>query len=301
MRRPTAERAARSPSGLAAVDADERGTPRRAPQLLRDASAPTGSLSSTPVARFRLHQAVVRHLGADDEVAPTIVDLGCGTGRTLAVIAERNPRASLVGIDVDGASLAEAATWLSRLGARYQLVQADLSQPLPLSSASVSRIVCHDVLECLYQPQALLEEAYRVLEPGGLSVWSHVDYASTVISGGDPAITSRVIQAYAERPQPGMPHCNGLMGRQLAALVERSPLEVTVVDAETMVKNELVGPARMRVNDIAATLRRPGAGGLEEKELEDWIESLHAAADAKEFFFAQTAYMVLARRPAPAG
>lgn len=216
---------------------------------------------------------------------------------TLAVIAERCPGASLVGLDFDGASLAEAAAWLARLGARSELVQADLSHPLPLSSASVGRIVCHDVLECLSRPQALLEEAHRVMQPGGLSVFSHVDYASTVIGGGDPTMTNRAVQAYAERPQPGMPHCNSQMGRQLAGLVERSPLEVVEVDAETMIHNDLAGPARMRLNDIAATLRGPGPGGLEDNELEAWIASLHAAAAAKEFFFAQTAYMVVARRP----
>jgi hypothetical protein len=56
----------------------------------------------------------------------------------------------------------------------------------------------------------------------------------------------------------------------------------------------------MRIDDIAATLRRGAAEGKVEVspgELDDWTASLVAADAAGDFFYAQTAYVVVARRP----
>lgn len=266
------------------------------PRPIPDPSA--ASLSETPTARFRLHHALVDHLrpGGGD----VLLDLGCGSGITLAVACDRVPHVRVLGVDVDAGALRAAAGWLDRLQARHQLVQADLSEPLPLAEASATRVVCHDVLECIPDPRSLLVEACRVMRPGSTSVWSHVDYESTVISGGDPELTRRVVRAYAACPQAGTQHCDGQMGRRLPALVRQSPLLLTDVTSHVMLSTQLAGPARMRVEDIATRLRRASRDGgaqLTTAELDDWQASLHAADRSDEFFFAQTAYVVVAIRP----
>jgi SAM-dependent methyltransferase len=259
------------------------------------AKMPTGH---PPTAQFRLHQALVDHLALDS--GDILVDLGCGHGITLAVAAERSTGASLLGLDVDAPSLRTAASWLGSLDAHFQLAVADLSTLLPVGDDAVTKVVCHDLLECLVDPVALMTEASRVLRPGGLSVWSHVDYDSAVVAGGERDLTRRIVHAYADYAQSWLNSNDGQMGRKLAGLVARSPLRATKVDAQVMTNSSLVGPAKMRIDDIAATLRRGAGEGKVEvspSELDDWTASLGVADAAGDFFYAQTAYVVVARRP----
>ncbi|CAN5809880.1 hypothetical protein BH24ACT15_BH24ACT15_35710 [soil metagenome] len=248
-----------------------------------------------PTAQFRLHQALVDHLAL--ERRDVLVDLGCGHGITLAVAAERATGATLVGLDVDAPSLRTAASWSTSLGAHPRLAVTDLSTPLPLAGGSVTKTVCHDLLECLSDPVALMVEAGRILRPGGISVWSHVDYDSAVIAGGDRDLTRRIVHAYADYVQPWMTSNDGQMGRKLAGLVGRSPLRQAAIDAQVMASSQLIGPARMRIDDIVSTLRRGAGEGMVDltpEELDIWTASLTAADAAGAFFYAQTAYVVVA-------
>ena len=222
----------------------------------------------------------------------------------MATAATRVPGLALLGLDTDREALADAAAWLGEMGARHQLVRADLEAPLPMADGSVTHVVCHDVLECLEDPLALLAEATRVLRAGGRSVWSHVDYDSVVIAGADRSRTRRMAHAYADLPREGV-RTDPQMGRRLAALVAQSRLRRTAVDAVQLLATDLTGPARHRIDDMVATLRRGASAGrtaVDEEEVDRWEAELAAADGRGEFFYAQTAYLVTAvKPPAPTG
>jgi hypothetical protein len=91
------------------------------------------------------------------------------------------------------------------------------------------------------------------------------------------------------------------MGRNLAALVARSPLVRTSVDATGVLSTELAGPARHRIDDMVATLRRgarAGRAAVDEDDVDRWEVELVEADERGEFFYAQTAYLVTAVKPA---
>lgn len=245
--------------------------------------------------RAPIDDVLLGHLGpaAGDDV----VELGCGTGHTLLAAVDAVPDLRLVGVDIDSESLAVAGPLLSGAGARHLLLRADLSRRLPLVTGSVSGVICHNVLELLADPAMLLAEASRVLRPGGRAVFSHTDFESVAISGGDVELTRRVVRAYAATPDPGAGHCDGQMGRKLAALVARSPLRRRLVDTHVVLRAELSGPAEVRVRSMFATLRdaRPAGGGaLSPAELEQWRSGLVAADRDGRFLYAHTTYIVVA-------
>lgn len=254
-----------------------------------------------PVERMRIHQALV------DRVRPApgdvLLDLGCGSGLTLAAAAGRTPGLSLIGIDVDAGAVTHARSWLEETDAGCRWFVQDLADPLPVEDASVDAVVCHDVLEYLDEPGDLLAEAHRVLRPGGTSVWSHVDYEGIVVGGADDTLTRRVLAAYAEAAYLESRRSDARIARRLPAIVDRSPLARTGVDGTVLVATTLEGPGRHRVEDIAAVVaRRDGAGrdGLEAGSAEAWLASLAAADERGEFFYAHTAYMVTAVKAAAA-
>lgn len=92
-----------------------------------------------------------------------VLDLGCRYGALTRAYAAGN---EVVGVDVDREALAAAAT----LG--IETVWADLDEPLPFGDESFDVVVCGEVFEHLRFPDKLVEEARRVLRPGGMLVGS---------------------------------------------------------------------------------------------------------------------------------
>jgi len=95
------------------------------------------------------------HLKGDN-----VLELGVKDG----VVIKHLPMAKKVGIDIDDAELKKARA----LG--ITAVKHDLNAPLPLDSESFDNVVCIEVLEHVFNFQNVLDEAYRVLRPGGTFV-----------------------------------------------------------------------------------------------------------------------------------
>lgn len=90
------------------------------------------------------------------------------------------------------------------------------------------------------------------------------------------------------------------MGRRLPGPVRRSALQLQSVEAHTTVETSLTGAAATRLDEVAQAVRRSanaGLGHITVAELGDWVTQLHAAQDAGEFLFAETAFLVTAVRP----
>lgn len=249
-----------------------------------------------PVERLRVHQRIVDHLGLVP--GDVLLDLGCGTGFTMATAASRTAGLTMVGVDLDGDAVASATSWLAATDARCGWALSDIGAPLPLRDASFTHTVCHDVLEYLEDPVHLLAEASRVLRPGGVAVWSHTDYDALVIGGADRMLTRRIVSAYADVSYQGLERSDAQMGRKLAAVVDRSPLQRTGIDAAVLITTSLAGPGRFRVDDIAATVAgHGGATGAGPGDVEDWVAQLAAADRRGDFFYSQIAYVVITTNP----
>ncbi len=96
----------------------------------------------------------------------TVVDVGCGTGRLTAQIAERLPRGCVVAVDRSAAMLQVArANLRPRWGERVRFVRAD-ARRLPLHAAAdvvFSTATFHWVLD----HDALFASVFGALRPGG--------------------------------------------------------------------------------------------------------------------------------------
>ena len=90
------------------------------------------------------------------------VEIGCGTGRNLAVLAKAGTR-SLWGCDLSEGMLDRARARKS--GAR--LVRADMAGPLPLEAASADFVLVSLAFEHVADLDPPMAEIVRVLRPGG--------------------------------------------------------------------------------------------------------------------------------------
>jgi ubiquinone/menaquinone biosynthesis C-methylase UbiE len=101
-----------------------------------------------------------------------VLDIATGTGRMLRQLRAALPQAQLVGLDLSAAYLRQANRWLSQLPSELpQLVQGNAEQ-MPFASGSMQAVTCVFLFHELpgEARQAVLNECFRVLEPGGTLV-----------------------------------------------------------------------------------------------------------------------------------
>jgi len=109
--------------------------------------------------------------GATSAAGGTVVDIGCGRGRFLAALDARHSLTgrgwSLYGVDFSHAQITAASERLP-----YAFAQLNIENGVPYETGSISVIYAGEVIEHLYNPDAFLDECFRVLRSGGTAVFT---------------------------------------------------------------------------------------------------------------------------------
>jgi len=120
------------------------------------------SIRSLHVAESEVEQAIGRALG--DQPLGRFVDIGTGTGRMIELFG-RDAEQS-IGIDRSSEMLRLARVKLEAAGIASSLRQGDMYS-LPLDDRCADTVIIHQVLHYAHSPAAAIDEASRVLAPGG--------------------------------------------------------------------------------------------------------------------------------------
>lgn len=105
-----------------------------------------------------------------------VLDLATGPGVPALVITERvGPEGEVVGVDLSDAMIEEARRRADRTPAQNVRFEVGDAEDLAFEDGSFDRVVSRFGLQIFTAPRKVLEEAFRVLEPGGVfaaSVWA---------------------------------------------------------------------------------------------------------------------------------
>ena len=97
------------------------------------------------------------------DVFEDALDVGCGTGPVIALLAEKYPEKHFVGLDITPAMInAAQAKGLSNA----EFVVGD-AEDLPFDDSSFDAVLCSNSFHHYPNPEAFLREARRVLRSGG--------------------------------------------------------------------------------------------------------------------------------------
>ena len=116
-----------------------------------------------------------------------LLEVGCGVGAVLAVLGQEFPGIELFGVDIEQRQLDFARAHLARAGVEATLARAD-ALALPFEPASFDHVWMMWIVEHLPDPVAALEEARRVLVPGGTITAIEVDYGTCRATPSTPAL-----------------------------------------------------------------------------------------------------------------
>lgn len=130
---------------------------------------------SADVMRRRILAPLKQGLKAFESVSPRqirVLDVACGTGRTLKSIRSTLPQASLFGTDLSPAYLRKANQTLSQIpGELPQLLQAN-AENLPYLDNYFHAVTCVFLFHELpaLARQQVIEQCFRVTQPGGVFI-----------------------------------------------------------------------------------------------------------------------------------
>ncbi len=210
------------------------------------------------------HRAMVLQYLAQLDLAATarVVEVGCGTGAIARMITTAVEVADYVGTDPSPQLIARAED-LSRHVPRLRFERAD-GAALQFDDSSFDAAILHRVLSHVSDPQAIVNEAVRVLRPGGALAICDGDYATITLALGpaDPlqCCVAAFTPAYVNDPWivrrlSRLASDAGLVDLQLASYgfvqVHEADYMLSIVDrgADTLAGDGFIG------TELAAALK----------------------------------------------
>ncbi|CBL44847.1 UbiE/COQ5 methyltransferase [gamma proteobacterium HdN1] len=108
-----------------------------------------------------------------------LLDLGCGGGQVLALLAKRYPSLQLSGVDLSYEQVARARKRLDAFSGRAEVKQGSALE-IPYPDAHFDTVISIASIKHWPDPQRGLQECVRVLKPGGTLLVVEVDRACTL-------------------------------------------------------------------------------------------------------------------------
>jgi arsenite methyltransferase len=231
---------------------------------------------------------IIRQL--DLSPGESVLDVGCGPGYLCERMAEIVGRSgAVVGIDISTDLIAvcnrqKASAWISyAIGDATKLSQSD---------ASFDVVVCTQVAEYVPDVDRVLLEAFRVIKPGGRTIFVATDWDAVVWHSENPERMASVMRSWeAHCAHPRLPRS---MASRLAGAgfhldgASVFPILNLQCDDDSYSKGLAEGIrnfVRSR-NDVSA------------ENLDEWHGEFERLSEAGRYFFSTNRYIFRASRPA---
>jgi len=108
----------------------------------------------------------------------SLLDVGCGVGAVLGVIAAAHPTLSLAGIDLEPRQIIAAQKHLGSLGVVRPDLRTGDASALPWADHSFDHAYMMWFIEHVRKPLEILREVRRVLKPGGTITMNETEYSA---------------------------------------------------------------------------------------------------------------------------
>jgi SAM-dependent methyltransferase len=214
-----------------------------------------------------------------------VLDVGCGTGDFLRLLAPIVSPGTAVGVDLSETMIAEAcqrsAENVDNLSFRVGSVL-----DLPFPAASFDRVLATQLLLHVPDPLKALVEIKRVLAPSGVVSITEIDWGTLVVQSSDSELGRRFSELACRELR------NGLIVRELPGRLRDLGFDDVVIRPEVEVALNLDAFFKWFVEPSLNHFKRIGAfSGAEADAL---LRDLNERARSGHYFSSRTFYTILA-------
>lgn len=223
------------------------------------------------------------------EIRPAhrVLDVGCGTGDLLRVLAPLVTPGSAVGIDLSETMIAEAKRRSSGSASNVSF-QVGNALDLPFESGSFDRVLATQVLLHIPDPWAALAEMCRVLAPTGLVAFGEIDWGTIAVECTDRELGRRFTRLACDELR------NGLIVRELPSRLRNVGFAQVRLVPEVQVSLNPDGFHRWFIEPSMTHFKRIGA--FSPTEAEFFLGDLQERVKQGRYFCSRTYYSIVGSR-----
>lgn len=256
------------------------------------AADPEAMLKFLDLARSRSDIQAARQRGFELlrlEIGSHVLDVGCGTGEeTQALSKHVGPTGRTVGVDYSEAMIGTAQERSHGSGLPIEFHQGDVLG-LDFEDNSFDGTRAERLLMHLENPELAMAEMVRVTKTNGRVVITEPDLGTYAISGGDRAVTRRLLENMCDN------RANGWIGRMLPGLFRSCGLLDIGAEPWTTTSTSYG-----KVNESGILTRGLGKavedGAISATEAAKWHADMELAENNGVFFYAVTYFTVHGRK-----
>jgi arsenite methyltransferase len=219
-----------------------------------------------------------------------VLDVGSGPGFLALEMADAvGPRGSIRAIDPSESMV--AMTRLRCTNCAWVEVRVGESDALPHSDGAFDVVVASQVLEYVTDVKKSVQEAFRVLRPGGRFLALDTDWDSIVWHSTDRLRMERVLNAWEE-------HLNdSRLPRTFASLLKATGFVLQRQEVIPLLNTEY--NSNTYSHGLASLITRfvPTRKGIDHDEVLSWATDLETLDQIGAYFFSLNRYLFLAIKP----
>ena len=243
------------------------------------------------------------HQHIDLSGCSSLLEIGCGVGAQLRLLARRYPGLCMTGVDISDNQIQRARLHLAKeLSAGRLALHTAHGEELPFADGSFDAIYICFVLEHIPDPVAVIREASRVVAPDGVLYCTEVFNDALYIHPRSPAIM-QYWRAFNECQSRigGDPN----IGIRLGNVMIQSGLEVEwLKDASYMLDRRMADPneraayfAHWHANFLSAKRRLLSEGAIDSTLVAEFDREFDRLRNSDDTVFLYSNRQVCARKP----
>jgi ubiquinone/menaquinone biosynthesis C-methylase UbiE len=220
-----------------------------------------------------------------------ILDIGCGTGDDVRLLAEMvGNRGLVIGVDYSAVMIAEAKERAKNGGLPVDYFVAD-AHNLGFADNTFDGCRAVTVYDHLIKPEQAIAEMIRVARPGARIVLAEVDWGTLTVNHPDRELTRRILNYHCDNHFK-----NGWIGRQLVSLmVEQGLQNINARSGDFILFNYDSASRFMGFEKATRDAQKDGV--ISADEAESWITSLKDSGRTGHFFSALIGFIVSGQKP----